>query len=1423
MDFESIKNTINQLNGDKFLANNIQNYMTRIYKENTGIQLCYRTINHLDPIEYIKVKKSLDKYFEHISKNQLSFSLTQSHYCEELFNSPSLIDKFCKDICITLYPLSLIFISNINILLNANRNIDIIVNDDLEQSYIKKMNLESHISRYFFNVYECETLVSTKVGLPIANNYSVPAIRKDNENRNERNNQKIYPAAKKQDNPKTQVKITKLSDLKINKNCFIDVKIVDHQSQSIKSGTSTKHKFILWDGEQSMYGLLFIDNTKNNNLKIPDVGTFICIEGRYVQTINKNPVNSEENVFQIKRFYPSKRVFRTDNSPVKRIELHAHTAMSSMDGVSQAADIIKRASDWGHQAIAITDHGIVQAFPDAYRTGKNNDIKIIYGTEAYLIDDIKKLYKGSGNHSLNDEFIVFDIVKTDRDIEHAEIVKIDAVKVKNCKIIDSYSSFVKASKPLNEDIAEKIGLKNNIHDDIPSIYEALKGFCEFCGQTGILVSSDSTADLNYLLKSIRSIDLKLENDSVDFMQICRLAYPHLNNHKLKTVAKHLKINCDNKQVLNKLNCVVKILIETFNYFINKGIEDLKAVDELFDLKSQYKNLKTYHIILLAKNKTGLKNLYKLISCSHVDFLYRRPRVPKSFLNAYREGIIIGSACEAGELFTAMVENADDNELSRIAEFYDYLEIQPIANNNFLIKEGFVSDKESLKLLNKRIVDIGERINKPVVATCDVHFLDPEDEMVRRIVQTVQDYENTDQPPLYLRTTEEMLSEFEYLGEDKAYEVVVSNTKSIADSIEKLELFPSETAIPVLKNAAEEITELAYNNAKKIYGEHLPEIVNSRLKRELDSIVNNGFSVLYYSAYKLVKKSLEDGYLVGSRGSVGSSLAATMIGITEVNPLPPHYICPKCKTSDFDVEKEKYACGTDLPEAICPNCGTSYVREGYDIPFEVFLGINADKVPDIDLNFSGDYQNTAHKYTEELFGKGNVFRAGTISKLKDKNAYGYVNKYIEKTDEILSKAEKDRLTLCVSGIKKTTGQHPGGMVIVPYDREIYEFTPVQWPADKKDSGFVTTHFDFNSMHDILIKLDILGHDAPTIIKIIQDIVGIDPLTIPLNDKLTLSLFSSIDALGIDSKKLFGIKTGTLGIPEFGTRFVRQMLMDTSPNTMEELIRISGLSHGEDVWLKNAQDLIKQDICTLKEAICTRDDIMNYLISHGVEKRTAFFIMEKVRKGNAAKQGFTEEEEWAFKDANIPNWFRESCLKIKYMFPKAHAVAYTIMSLRIAYCKIYYKEAFYASYFTVRANEFDGSYVIGGIEQIKNEWKRLEEKGKDASANEKSMISMLEVACEMYLRGLKFLPVDLEKSDAKQFLVEECGIRLPFLSIPKLGKTLADKIVEERTKESFFSVDDFKDRCHIPGSVIENMRNMGVFTNIKESEQVSIFDF
>lgn len=1110
---------------------------------------------------------------------------------------------------------------------------------------------------------------------------------------------------------------------------------------------------------------------------------------------------------------------REDACEQKRVELHLHTTMSAQDGLSSAKDLIARAAKWGHKAIAITDHGVVQAFPEASTAGKKNGIKILYGMEAYMVDDTSKIYQGSKDYPLQDTFIVFDIETTGLSPSSCELTEIGAVKVEGGKIVEEFQTFVNPQCPIPPKIVSLTGITDDMVKDAPKTQEALQMFGAFAGEYP-LVAHNAGFDVTFMKAKSSKCQMPFAHDVLDTLKLSRALLKNLKNYKLNTLAAHFRLPLNHHRAVDDARCTGQILIKLFEQLEGMGIHSLYEMNESDKVGISFKNLPVYHTILLCKNKQGLTNLYKLVSFAHLQYYYRKPRVPKSLIDQYREGLLVGSACEQGELFRAVLEGKGEAQLKRLVDFYDYLEIQPHGNNEFLVRNGTVDSIEGLYDLNRKIIALGRKYGKKTVATCDTHFLDPHDEYYRRIVMHTLGFSDADQQaPLYLHTTDEMLEEFSYLGEDVAREVVIHNPNEIADMIEEIELFPGETAMPEIPNASQMLEDLAYQTAKERYGDPLPELIQKRLERELGSIIKHGFSVLYWIAHELVKKSLDDGYLVGSRGSVGSSLAATMTGITEVNPLPPHYLCPNCKHSDFDVDLDQYGCGVDLPDAVCPICGTPYKKDGYNIPFEVFLGIDADKVPDIDLNFSGEYQPNAHKFTVELFGKDYVYRAGTISAIQEKTAFGFVKKYAEDKNIHMNNAEMTRLAKGISGTKRTTGQHPGGLVIVPKNREVFEFTPIQHPADDVNSDTITTHFDFNSMHDILIKLDILGHDNPTSIRMLEDTIeGLDALKIPLDDPETMALFCNTKSLGVTPEQLRGCQVGTLGIPEFGTFFVRQMLVDTMPTTMAELIRISGLSHGTDVWVGNAQDLIRDGVATLSQTICTRDDIMNYLVRCGVEQRLAFFTMESVRKG----KGLTEEMEQAMHDANVPQWFIDSCKKIKYMFPKAHAVAYVVMAFRIAYCKVHHKEAFYATYFSIKADEFDASYVLDGQEGILKNLENLEAKGPAATANEKNMITLLELANEMYQRGVRFLPVDLKKSKAKRFTVEDGNIRLPFVSVPKLGEKAAIKMEEEREKGEFISIEDLKNRTKISSAVIEAMEQMGTLVGLGASNQISLFD-
>ncbi|MBS6184292.1 MAG: PolC-type DNA polymerase III, partial [Clostridium celatum] len=973
-----------------------------------------------------------------------------------------------------------------------------------------------------------------------------------------------------------------------------------------------------------------------------------------------------------------KKMEKMDGAEEKRVELHCHTTMSAMDGVTPVAKIVERAAKWGHPAIAITDHGGVQAFPDAQIAAKKNKIKVIYGVEGYLVDDGVPLALNEKGQNLDDTYVVFDLETTGFSSKNDKIIEIGAVKIQNGVIIDNFSEFVNPRRPIPYNITELTGINDDMVRDAQAIEEILPRFIEFIGDS-VVVAHNAGFDCSFISKNCNDLGLAFTPTVVDTVPLCRFLYPELKSVKLNLVAKYLGVKLESHhRAVDDAKATADILVECFKKIKEElEVETLEDLNKIFLEKVDIKKLPTYHIIILAKTQAGIRNLYKLVSEAHIDNFFRRPRTKRSRLMEMREGLIIGGACEAGEIYRSVVGGKSDEEIKDVMSFYDYVEIQPIANNAYMIEKGSVKDEDELKDINRKIYDIAKEINKPTVATCDVHFLDPHDEAFRRIIMAGQGFGDADnQPPLYLRTTEEMLKEFSYLGSDIAKEVVIKNPQAIANSVEEnLKPIPDETYPPKIEGADDDIRNMTMNKVHSIYGDSLPEVVQKRLDKELNSIINNGYAVLYLIAQKLVAKSYSDGYLVGSRGSVGSSFVATMSDITEVNGLPPHYVCPKCKKSHFFLDGS-VSSGADLEDKDCPDCGVPYIKDGHDIPFETFLGFEGDKEPDIDLNFSGDNQGDIHKYTEVLFGKGYVFKAGTIGTVAEKTAYGFVKKYLDQKGIIVSQAEIERLTIGCTGIKRTTGQHPGGIMVVPNYTDVYNFTPIQRPADDSTSDVTTTHFDYHSISGRLLKLDILGHDDPTVLRMLQDITGLDPKTIPLNDKKVLSLFTSPEALGVTKEEL-ECEVGSYGLPEFGTKFVRQMLVDTQPQTFSDLVRISGLSHGTDVWLNNAQYFIKEGYTTLRDCIATRDDIMVYLMYKGVEPKTAFTIMESVRKG----KGLTEDFEKTMKENNVEDWYIESCKRIKYMFPKGHAVAYVMMAVRVAYYKVYYPLAYYATYFTV----------------------------------------------------------------------------------------------------------------------------------------------
>ncbi|MBS4536011.1 PolC-type DNA polymerase III [Clostridium sp. D2Q-14] len=1115
----------------------------------------------------------------------------------------------------------------------------------------------------------------------------------------------------------------------------------------------------------------------------------------------------------IKTSYISKR---KDSSKEKRVELHLHTQMSDMDGMTNISEYVKRAKEWGHKAIGITDHGVVQGFPDGMAAAKKHGIKLLYGVEGYLVNDSKQIVINSRDQDIDCEYIVFDIETTGFSPNNDRITEIGAVKIKHNEIVDTFSQLVNPEKKIPQKVIELTGITDEMVKDKPTIDNILPEFKEFIGE-GVLVAHNASFDMGFISKNFKDIGITLSNPVLDTLQFARELYPNLKSHKLNRIAKYLNISLENHhRAVDDSKATAEILLKMISELKEKDVMKLEDINTFFSGNINYKSQDSYHIIIYAKDYKGLKNLYKIVSESHINYFYRKPRIPKSLLNKYREGLIIGTACEAGELYRAIIRNKSSKEIREIISFYDYLEVQPLGNNNFLIENGMVKDIEELKNINRRIYQLGKKYNKIVVATGDAHFLDPQDEIYRRILMSGKGFSDADnQAPLYFKTTNEMLEEFSYLGKEVSEEIVIKNTNLITDMFDDILPIPDGTFPPVIEGSDKDLKEMTYKKAESIYGKPIPEVVKERLDKELNSIISNGYAVLYIISHKLVKKSLEDNYLVGSRGSVGSSFVATMSDITEVNPLPPHYVCPKCKNSEFIMDGS-VGSGVDMEDKICPKCGTNYKKDGFDIPFEVFLGFEGDKEPDIDLNFASEEQTVAMAHTEELFGKGHVYRAGTIGTIADKTAYGFIRKYYEERELMLNRAETNRLIKGCTGIKRTSGQHPGGVMVVPQDKEIYDFTPIQYPANNSDTGVITTHFDYHSISGRILKLDILGHDTPTIIRMLEDLTGVDAQKIPLDDPYTMKIFTSTESLNIKPEDI-NCKTGSFGIPEFGTRFVIQMLLDTQPTTFAELVRISGLSHGTDVWLNNAQDLVINGITTLKEVICTRDDIMMYLIYNGLDKKRSFKIMEKVRKG----KGLTEEEEEYMRDNDIPEWYIESCKKIKYMFPKAHAVAYVMMSFRIAYFKVHYSEAFYATYFTMKANDFDAELITKGKETIKNKIQELENLGNNKTAKEKNLLTVLEVALEMYARGYNFNRVDLYQSDSDVFIIKEDGILPPLKSLQGVGENAAKSIVESRKNGKFLSVEDIIKRSKISKTVIEALRIHGCLDGMSESNQLDLF--
>ena len=1124
---------------------------------------------------------------------------------------------------------------------------------------------------------------------------------------------------------------------------------------------------------------------------------------------------------------------RMDTSVEKRIELHCHTKMSDMDGVSDVKDIVKRAMKWGHKAIAITDHGDVQAFPDANHTvPSDSDFKVIYGVEAYLVDDLKGMVTDSQNQDLDADYVVFDLETTGFSPETNRIIEIGAVKVQNGKIVDKFSTFVNPQVPIPFRIEQLTSINDSMVIDAPVIADILPEFMKFC-EGCVMVAHNADFDMSFIKKNCQRLDIPCKPTIVDTVALARVLLPNLNRFKLDTVAKALGVSLENHhRAVDDAGCTAEIFVKFIEMLRDRGMSTLDEVNAMGTSSVQnVQKMPTYHAIILATCDQGRTNLYKLISLAHIKYYHRRPRIPKSEFIRYRDGLLIGSACEAGELYRAILNGRPEEEISRLVNFYDYLEIQPLGNNAFLVRDedSPVASSDDLIEINKKIVRLGEQFHKPVVATCDVHFLDPEDEIYRRIIMAGQGFKDADeQAPLFLRTTEEMLKEFAYLGSEKAEEVVITNTNRIADMCEKISPVRPDKCPPVIENSDQMLRDICYNKAHKMYGDPLPEIVQERLDRELNSIISNGYAVMYIIAQKLVWKSNEDGYLVGSRGSVGSSFVATMSGITEVNPLHAHYLCKHCQYSDFDSDLVKSfsgRSGCDMPDKLCPRCGKPLSKEGFDIPFETFLGFKGNKEPDIDLNFSGEYQSKAHKYTEVIFGEGQTFKAGTIGTLADKTAFGYVKNYYEERGVHKRNCEIDRIVLGCVGVRRTTGQHPGGIVVLPMGEQIYTFTPVQHPANDMTVDITTTHFDYHSIDHNLLKLDILGHDDPTMIRMLQDLTGVDPTQIPLDDKAVMSLFQDTSALGITPDDLVNCQLGALGIPEFGTDFAMGMLIDTQPKEFSDLVRIAGLSHGTDVWLGNAQTLIQEKKATISTAICTRDDIMIYLISMGLDSEESFKIMENVRKGIVAKGKCDKWPEWKqdMIDHNVPDWYIWSCEKIKYMFPKAHAAAYVMMAWRIAYCKVFYPLAYYAAYFSIRATAFSYELMCQGKEKLEGYMHEYEKRKDELSKKEQDTYKDMRLVQEMYARGFEFLPLDIYKSEPHHFQIVD-GKLLPALNtIDGLGDNAAVAIAEAAKDGIFLSKDDFRERTKVSKTTIELMSDLGLFGDMPESNQLSLFDF
>ena len=1393
-----------------------------MYKDSIFIEL-----NNHSPLEYSMLKKARISFNDDIMMVKMDDSIISEEKSKEL---KRILEKIFNERCGVITEVRFDFVEN-----NKRKF--------KEYNEIKlKQEVEAIVSNITYDIKDIGTNEETKS--------SVNSASQTSKSDNSRNDNFVKQGARKSyskpfkssDNPDViygryfDGQSIDISEIQGDMgDVIVRGQIIDIEQREIR-GEKTIVSTVITDFTDSIVVKFFMQNDKLDELFANvKVGAFIKVSGpaRYDKFDNDISISSVYGAIKINDF----TVKRVDTSPEKRVELHCHTKLSDMDGVADVKDLIKRAKDWGHTSLAITDHGVVQGFTEAWHAlqkleGKFSfkepfDFKMIYGVEAYLVDDLKKVVTNSAGQSLDSSYVIFDLETTGFSPELNNIIEIGAVKVKDGKIIDRFSAFVNPKEPIPFRIEQLTGINDGMVINAPGIETVLPEFLDF-SKDCVMVAHNADFDTSFIIKKAHLLGLKPEFTIVDTVSMARILLPQLNRFKLDTVAKALNISLENHhRAVDDAECTAYIFLKFAEMLKTMDVYDLDGLNNMADSKEErIMKLPTHHAIIIALNEVGRVHLYELVSNSNIKYYHKQPRIPKSDFLKHREGLIIGSACEAGELYQAIIGGRSDEEIARLVEFYDYLEIQPIGNNEFMLESDKFAQttKEDLQEINRKIVKLGEQFNKMVVATCDVHFLDPQDEVYRRIIMANKGFDDADkQAPLYLRTTDEMLEEFKYLGSDKAYEVVVTNTNKIADMVENMFPVCPDKCPPVIENSDQILRDICYNTAHSMYGEELPEIVTNRLEKELNSIISNGFAVMYIIAQKLVWKSNEDGYLVGSRGSVGSSFVATMAGITEVNPLSPHYYCKKCHFYDFDSDEVKSyggGSGCDMPDRKCPNCGEELTKAGFDIPFETFLGFKGNKEPDIDLNFSGEYQSKAHEYTEVIFGKGQTFRAGTIGTVAEKTAAGFVLKYCEKRDIKKRRCEVTRIAKGCTGVRRTTGQHPGGIIVLPIGHNINTFTPIQHPANDMTTKTVTTHFDYHSIDHNLLKLDILGHDDPTMIRMLEDLTGINAKDIPLDNKEVMSLFAGTDALLIKPEDIGGCQLGSLGIPEFGTDFVIQMLMDTKPKTLSDLVRISGLSHGTDVWLNNAQYYISTGDATISTAICTRDDIMIYLISKGLESEQSFTIMESVRKGKGLKPEWIEE----MKKHDVPDWYIESCKKIKYMFPKAHAAAYVMMAYRIAYFKVFYPLAYYAAYFSIRAKAFDYAHMCMGRERLEYyiaDFKKRKETG-ELSNKEEDMLSDMHLVQEMYARGLEFAKIDLYKAAAHKFLIIDGKLMPAFSTIDGMGDKAAEMLVDAAANGRFLSKDDLRNRSKLSKTLIDTMTDLKIIDDLPQSDQISLFD-